>query len=484
MVRGNHSRTGTVVLAALGAIALGIYVAKATLPFSITTLNQPLLAFAGITGQTWPGVYQYLLTLGLPFLLYGAGFLVLWRWHVSKGPIFAFPVLFGLALFPVYPLTAVDVFLYGAQGWILVHHGANPLVVPATTFSENPFLPWAPASSASAYGPLWVYLSSAAVLVGGGHPIGTLLAFKVIGLAVLLASTVLCYLVRERLQPGSGMIAAYALGWNPLVLWDTVANGHNDMTMAVLILLGCLFLFDRPLLALVAIVLAGLVKYAALLLVPVFLLHLLRRGYTLPRLMLAVGFAAACACLVLWPLWAGAATIDALIDQLKHMMTMSPAATIAYRAQSLGYSTAAAQHGARYFMNSLFAATYAVTLLTVNRRIESAFAASFFALFAVLVLATFWFRSWYIIWPLAMAAVLTTKYKWAAAAGITFSGVGLLVYLFTDYLWVWYGTDLRLHQYVMATVFLPPLLVLCTGAIAHLVPWARVVSGKFAHKRV
>ena len=246
------------------------------------------------------------------------------------------------------------------------------------------------------------------------------------------------------------------------------------MTMVALILLGCLLLFDRPLFALSAIVLAGLVKFAAFLLVPVFLLHLLRRAYPLRRLMLSVGIAAACGWLVLWPLWAGAATIGTLADQLGHMMTMSPAATIVFWAQSLGYSpdVGGSRHQVRHGL--VICGNLRGRLSRPSMRGSSLrFAASFCALFAVLVLATFWFRSWYIVWPLAMAAVLTARYRWLTAAGITFSGVGLLTYLFTDYLWVWYGTDLRVHRYAMATVFLPPVLVLCTGAIAYLLPWAR-----------
>ena len=455
-------------MAALGAINLGLYITNAALPFSLRTVNRPLVSFAGITGQNEPGVHQYLATVGLPFLFYAAGFLVLWRWRVSKGPVFAFPLLFSIALFLVYPLTSLDAFLYGAQGWTLAHHGANPLVVPSTDFPANPFLPWAPfAHKPSTYGPLWLYLASLSVWVGGGQPIGTLVALKVIGLVTLLASTVLCYLIGERLQPGKGVTAAYTLGWNPLALWVTVANAHNDMTMVVLILIGCFFLIDRPLLALPVIVVAGLVKYAAVLLVPLFVVHLFRNGYPRRCLMLSVGIAALCGWVVLWPLWAGSATANGL-DQLKQMMTMSPGATIVFWAKSLGYPPERAGDLARHYMVVLFALTYAVTLLTISEKIESTLAASFVALFAVLVLATFWFRGWYIVWPLALAAVLTAKYKWLAAAGIVFSGGGLLVYLFTDYLWVWYGTDLRLHQYVMLTVFFPPLLVLCTGSVLHL----------------
>ena len=143
-IREPHFRIGSVMLAVLGATSLSIYIAKAALPFSVLTLDRPNVGFAVVTGRTWPGVLQYVLTLGLPVLLYGAGFLVLWRWRVSKSVIFAFPVLFGVALLPVYPLTALDVFLYGAQGWTLAYHGANPLVVAPNAFPGNPFVPWSP----------------------------------------------------------------------------------------------------------------------------------------------------------------------------------------------------------------------------------------------------------------------------------------------------------------------------------------------------
>jgi hypothetical protein len=463
-------RGGSVMLTALGVIALGLYIVNAALPFSILTLDRPLLAFAGETHQTWAGVQQYLLTVGPPFLLYCAGFLVLRRWPVSKAVIFGFPVLFGVALFLVYPLTALDVFLYGAQGWTLAHHGANPLVVPPNRFPDNPFLAWSPfVDKPTSYGPAWIYIAAFTVLISDVHPLAMLLAFKLIALASLLASIALCYAIGERLQPGRGTIAAYILGWNPLVLWATVADGHNDMAMIMLILLGCLCLFDRPFLALLAVVIAGLMKFAAFLLLPVFILHLLRRRYGVLRLTIAVVMAAACGWLVLWPLWAGAATVTAITNQLEHMITMSPAKTIIMWAQVWGYPPDAAETATKYVMKGLFALSYLIILLTVNKRVESAFAASFGVLFAVLVLATFWFRYWYIMWPLAIAAVLTPKYKWLVAAAVVFSGTGLFIYLFTDYLWVFYGTRRKLNDYVTTTVFFPPLFVLCVGAVWGLI---------------
>jgi hypothetical protein len=469
MIRRQYVRIGSGALIGLGTIALGIYVAMATVPFSMLTLNNPKLAFAGVTGQTWPGVRQYVLTFGLPILLYAAGFAVLRRWPVSAAVVFAFPVLFTVALFFVYPLTALDVFLYGAQGWTLVQHGANPLAVPPNTFADNPFLAWAPyIHKPTSYGPVWMYVSAIAVLLGGGHPLGTVLLFKLIVAAAFLAGTVLCYAIAERLDAGTGVLAAYALGWNPLALWATVADGHNDMAMVLLILLGCLCLFHRPLFAFVPLVIAGLLKLAAFLLLPVFVVHVLRRRYSVLRVAVWLAIAAGCGWLVLWPLWVGSATVTATSNQLQHMISMSPAATIILWGEAWGYSRDVAEQGTKHMLLSLFAAIYVAILLTVDKRIESALAASFGVLFAVLIVATFWFRFWYIVWPLAIAAVLIRKYKWLATAGIVFSAVGLFVYLFTDYLWVWYGTRRRLHDRLMVMVFLPPLLVLAAGAVAAL----------------
>jgi len=474
MIRQLHVRIGSAALIALGSIALAIYVVMATVPFSMLTRNEPLLSFAGITREMWPGVRQYLLTFGAPFLLYAGGFAVLWRWPVSPAVVFAFPVLFSAALFFVYPVTALDVFLYGAQGWTLVQHGANPLVVPPSSFADNPFLPWAPYIGApTSYGPVWMYVSAIAVWLGNGHPLGTVLIFKLIVAAAFLAGTVLCYRIAERLEPGTGVLAAYTLGWNPLVLWATVGDGHNDMAMALLILFGCLCLFRRPLVALLSLVIAGLLKFAAFLLLPVFAVHLLRRGCSPLRVTLWLAIAAGCGWLVLWPLWSGPATLTAISAQLQHTISMSPAATLILWGEAWGYPREAAEQATRYLLLPLFAVTYLAILLTVDKRIESALAASFGVLFAVLMMASFWFRFWYIVWPLAIAALVIRKYRWLAAAGILFSGLGIFVYLFTDYLWALLGTRRRLHDRLMLTVFLPPLLVLAAGALAYLTRRAR-----------
>jgi alpha-1,6-mannosyltransferase len=472
-----RSYESVLALTLLGLAALAVYVAAAAVPFSITSLGgTPLLSFAGMTGQTRAGVVRYLLTLGVPFLLYAFGFLVLWRKRVPRAVVFAMPALFCLALVFVYPLTALDVFLYGAQGWTLSQHGANPLVVPPSTFPDNPFLGWtAYTGQPSTYGPLWIYMS-ALVTILGGTTLTALVGFKVLGMAALLGSMALTYLIAEQLRPGRGRLAAYTLGWNPLALWVTVANGHNDMAMMFFVLLGVFLLLRRPLFALSAIAMAGLVKYSAFLLLPVFLVYLWRRGYPWQRLGLSLGVAAVCAWVVMGPLWAGPETLTALRDQMQDMLTMSPGATLVFWLEARGMPAESAERLARDVLYIAFAVVYALALTRVDRRRGSAVAVSFVALTTLLILATFWFRSWYVVWPLALAALLVGSHRWLAAAGIAFSGSALLVYLFTDYLWVWYGTDLKLHLILMAVVFAPPLLLLAAGAGIRLV-WGRRESG-------
>jgi len=89
----------------------------------------------------------------------------------------------------------------------------------------------------------------------------------------------------------AGKIGAAVLcfGWNPLVLWETAGNGHNDSLMMMFALLAILCLLSEvwPL-AFTFLACSVLVKYVSLVLLPVFIVWLLRRhGRTALRPLLA-----------------------------------------------------------------------------------------------------------------------------------------------------------------------------------------------------
>ena len=124
------------------------------------------------------------------------------------------------------------------------------------------------------------------------------------------------------------------------------------------------------------------------------------------------------------------------------------------------FSPDVARAMAKTAMYQAFAVLYVAVLFTVRGRADSLARAAFWAIFLLIVFATFWFRFWYILWLVPLAAILIGVDRRLAVMGVIFSGTAAFVYVFTDFSWVWLGLEFGLdtHLWVMLTVFLPPLV--------------------------
>src|SRR5207245_9216315 len=119
-------------------------------------------------------------------------------------------------------------------------------------------------------------------------------------------SVVLIALIAQRIVPRQAAAAVVCFGWNPLVLWEISANGHNDVVMMAFVLLALLLLLTKrwPL-AFPALACAVLIKYISLVLLPIFVLWVLRRQGRPAVRPLALGLAAMLALIVMVyvPFW-------------------------------------------------------------------------------------------------------------------------------------------------------------------------------------
>ncbi|MBA2363579.1 MAG: hypothetical protein H0V86_08630 [Chloroflexia bacterium] len=152
-------------------------------------------------------------------------------------------VLLLLAL-AMPPLLSTDVFYYGITGEAVARYGANPHVLPPSAISQSPLLAhvyWR--DFPSPYGPVWTSVSAIIVAVGGNTPLVVSLAFKIVAAFCVALSTWIVYRLASRLAPGREAQAVALWAWNPLVLLETAANGHNDALLA-LVLLGSLWLIS------------------------------------------------------------------------------------------------------------------------------------------------------------------------------------------------------------------------------------------------
>lgn len=275
--RRGISQAATLTIACLGLVSAWLYWHWLVRPYWLPRyVEQPLLDLGKIGGYDPGAGRRYALPLIALWVVYLAA------WALAKQVrgerplhILAFAGGLGLSLLLLwlYPITAADIFNYLIYG-LVQHQGQNPLVVeprdviglPLIGFSAWPFYP-------SPYGPLWQSIAWAITAVTGERLLAGIIGFKLVFVACHLLNTLLV----ARIAAGTGVmrpgVAALVYAWNPLLLYETAGNGHNDILMLTGLLLGlwCLLAERRSFLALPAVTLAALAKYVAALWLPIFL---------------------------------------------------------------------------------------------------------------------------------------------------------------------------------------------------------------------
>lgn len=189
-----------------------------------------------------------------------------WRGGLSARAVVGL-ALAGHALVLTLPLLfSRDVYSYAIQGRIVAVHHRNPYVATPADLPTDPLFPYVGpkwADTPSVYGPLWVQISAALARVAPDIP-GQILAFRLLAAVASLATLALVAHLAQRLAPRRRAFALAAFGLNPVVLFQSVGSGHNDLLVALAVA-GALALLatGRRLAATSALALGALVKATA-----------------------------------------------------------------------------------------------------------------------------------------------------------------------------------------------------------------------------
>lgn len=370
--------------------------------------------------------------------------------HRAHGQIIAVIVggwlLASLALMAVAPGgEAHDIFDYLFRGRMVAELGASPLADPPELFPDHPFyayITWT--DFVDAYGPLWegasgaVAASTRVFLIATGRwyagavqcPDNAASCFMLTSyvlayrsLAVLLAGLCgwLIYAISARQSLPLARAALLVWLWNPLLLVSSAVGAHNDMVMLLFVLASFWSLQRRWwLAALLLLVLAAHVKLTALTLAPLYGLWLVRQlGWRR-----ALGYAAVTALLGLaisWLLYApfgGWATLPRMLEERQRYVALSPHHALYRILYELGWDAALTRNLTIHWPTYLYLAGSVLIAgaLVGWRRADPLDArtgdlrvfwraATVVNLFYLLV-GSFWFQPWYVLWVLAPAALL------------------------------------------------------------------------------
>ncbi len=333
--------------AALGSVA--VYLLAFTVPTNLFTLYQRESLIGDLLQQA--GLHGFL-RLSIAFisvsLLYFVGLRAAYQtssktaWMIIIAGTLAFIFMF---LF-MAPLDARDIYDNIFHGRILGVYRANPFRDVVSAFPHDPFFkyPWWK-HSPSAYGPLWEMLAGITARLAGDGIIANILAFKILpGIFHLMSIAVVVAFLR-RSQPRHALAGAVMLGWNPVVLYETWGNGHNDITMMFWVLLASLFISQkRYSLGILSLVVGTLIKFIPILLIPTATLigfHSLENIKSRFWFIVKTSLAAVILIMITYlPFWSGMATFS--IGRRMQMFTTSiPALIYTLLKPAFGWSEAA-----------------------------------------------------------------------------------------------------------------------------------------------
>lgn len=325
--------------------------------------------------------------------------------------LFSSVLLINLAMLWLYPIGAADVFDNIMRGRITAEYGGNPFYDLPNRYPHDPFYDltgWH--RTPSAYGPLWERLAAVTARLAGDGLLANVPAFKLLSLLFYAACIPLIAAILRRHAPQRALEELCLFALNPLVIYETAGNAHNDIVMAFWILLGVYCLTNgRFTLATLALTAGALVKFIPILLVPVVVIAALR---LLPgwksRLRFLVVTGLACALLIALAYasyWRGG---DPLSLERRNQLFTSSLLTLAYlQLEDHWGSEASKEIVARMALALTVVVVVAAVWRTwVEKDWLSPIRAMHFILLFYLLFTCLWFQSWYVLWPLALAAIL------------------------------------------------------------------------------
>lgn len=402
-------------LAGVGLISLFIYILAFLLPANLLTLyRQPRLDAYLLFREGTPVYVHLILTFAILGLLYWEGYRLI-RCHVQGRAAWIIVIGGMLAFMAIFlfmaPFDAADIYDNIMHGRILGVYNANPFAQVIADYPQDPFFQYtAWKQTQSAYGPLWEILAGLTARLSGDGIIANVMAFKLLPGLFHLASVGLVFLFLRAKAPEKALGGVLLLGWNPVLLFETWGNGHNDMAMTFWFLMAFWWLSKQDYtLAVLSLLLGALVKFIPILLIPVVVVIAWR---DLRKINLRFAFLVKTAALgglltVLWyaPFWHGLTTLD--IGRRMHLFTTSLPSTI-YKAliPFLG-----AQEAGQLVSLSALGLLFLFVLyqsLSAGRDdpADDFLRAAFNILAFYLMVVCLWFHQWYGLWLITLTPLL------------------------------------------------------------------------------
>ena len=348
-----------------------------------------------------------------------------------------------LISFVTIPYDSTDVFLYMDVGWAQTHYHLNPytnvlrdipgvesdsMIDPAwMRTNKNPWL-----DLPFVYGFTFALITRGIAWLGHGRWWLTLVLFKLLNVGAYFSTAALVWIAARKLNQPRPDVSLYLFTWSPLILLHHIANAHNDILMGCLIVLAVtLVVLGRAAWAAPVLVVAAMLKYATLPLIPVVLIYVgMTRGWR--RATISAMGAASVAALLSLPYAADlfGFRFDLIAAQLNKVTAGSLYAFLYYLYRFVfarGLETFGAGLKVAVWIASAVLIVWELYRQMLARKpsVVDLISVCSFILFAIIFIASSQFYSWYIgmLFPLIL---LLTSGHWLREVVVILSGTHVL----------------------------------------------------------
>ena len=194
------------------------------------------------------------------------------------------------------PSTSSDVYYYLGVGRIQNEYNANPYYESINDVIENneeagtdEILQNTPEmwrEITVVYGPVWTLVCNILTLISLGSVTWLLFVFKIFNFVIHMINCQLIYKITKK------KLYVLIYGLNPLLLFETIANVHNDIFIVFFILMALYFLLKKKniLLSVVFLAIAAGIKYFTIMLLPFILIYHFRKEKVGNRLLKCIKY--------------------------------------------------------------------------------------------------------------------------------------------------------------------------------------------------
>ena len=274
------------IILTIGYLIISALLATPSIIFLIK--NKTIYSFLGVFSymiiMPYTQIINYIdtaLYLALFLSLFAIYFAILKRWKQlfkSKKKMFVFILIIGIIFSTIIPATSLDVFSYIGNGWVDSNYHENPYYTPIQEIlDKNPdqmfkkvALCWR--TETVVYGPVWSLICKVLTKLSLGNLTSALYIFKIANLIIFLGCSILIQKITKK------RLFTLLFSLNPFILFEFLANAHNDIYLVFLILLAIYFIKNKKNItaSVACIAIATALKYLSILLLPFILAYALK----------------------------------------------------------------------------------------------------------------------------------------------------------------------------------------------------------------